>query len=141
MEFLTKIKRVLATHHLADHVEDFSPLILNDDHLEGNCPICRTKKRSSLSVFPELRFFYCSACENSGDVVEFVGKMYGLDLVATVNLLEKQIPDERIGPTRGTRHDLPLAERERRNRAWGLMGDDPPEFINRPVWRLEEWEL
>lgn len=141
MEFLTKIKRVLATHHLADHVEDFTGLTLQNDHLEGHCPICKTEKRSTLSVFPDLRFFYCSACENSGDVIEFVGKMYGLGPVATVNLLEKQIPDERIGPTRGTRHDLPLAERERRYRAWGIMGDEPPEFINRPHWRLEEWEL
>ena len=141
MEFLAKIKRVLATHHLADHIEDFTNLTINEDHLEGDCPICQTEKPASLSVYPKLRFFHCSECENSGDVVEFVGRMYGLDMVATVNLLERQIPDERIGPTRGTRHDVTLAERDRRNRAWGLTEGEPPEFVNRPIWRLEEWEL
>jgi DNA primase len=140
MEFLTKIKRVLATHHLADHVEDFTNLTRVGSHLIGNCPICRTKQPDSLRVYPDLRFFHCTACENAGDVIEFVSKMFGMDLVATVNLLEKQIPDERIGPTRGTRHDLPLAERERRARAWGEL-EDKPEFTNRPKWRLEEWEL
>lgn len=52
----------------------------------GLCPL-HTEKTPSFKVNPERQTFHCFGCNESGDVIEFIQKLHGLDFKGALNYL------------------------------------------------------
>ena len=74
----------------------------------GLCPF-HGEKTASFSVNPQLGFYYCFGCQESGDAITFVRKVEGLDFAEAVERLAA-----RAGVT--LRYDSAGATQDRRNR-------------------------
>ena len=74
----------------------------------GLCPF-HGEKTASFSVNPQLGFYYCFGCQESGDAITFVRKVDGLDFAEAV---------ERLASRAGIslRYDSAGATQDRRNR-------------------------
>ena len=54
----------------------------------GLCPFHK-EKNPSFYVYPETNSWYCFSCNNGGDSISFVEKLYGIDFLEAVKFLNK----------------------------------------------------
>jgi DNA primase len=72
------IAEVKARLDIADVIRRYVDLRMAGGRLMGACPFHHETK-PSFSVNPEEGFFYCFGCQASGDVIDFYGRLNGLE--------------------------------------------------------------
>lgn len=79
------------------------------------CPF-HNDRRPSMKIYPHGRGYYCFSCGAGGDVVKFVGRLYGLDNEAAAKKIigDFSLPIKTDGLTYRERREREQAHRRRR---------------------------
>ena len=102
------IARVRETTDIVALIGEHVALKRSGGRFSGLCPF-HGEKTASFSVNPQLGFYYCFGCQESGDAITFVRKMEGLDFAEAVERLAA-----RAGVT--LRYDSAGATQDRRKK-------------------------
>ncbi|HBU38130.1 MAG: DNA primase [Desulfovibrio sp.] len=92
----------------------------------GLCPF-HQEKTASMSVNDEEGFFYCFGCQASGDVLDFHGRINGLEFRESLEQLAAEAGIE----LSSVPHDPHAAERKARNRMFIEMHAEASSFFQR----------
>lgn len=100
MEFGEAIRAIKERVNLVDIVRRYVDLKPNGARFVAPCPFHQETK-PSFSVSPEKGFYYCFGCQASGDLIDFFGRINGLDFRESVAQLAEEagiVIDARTSP-------------------------------------------
>ncbi|WP_419787947.1 DNA primase [Pseudodesulfovibrio sp.] len=120
------IEAVKARISIADVVRRYVDLKPVSGRWMGACPFHQETK-PSMSVNDEEGFFYCFGCQASGDVIDFYGRINGLEFREALEQLAAEAGVE-LG---NVPHDPHAAERKARKTLLMTMHDEASEWFQR----------
>ena len=85
-EFLEEIKNRNSLEEVIGRVVTLKRAGAN---LVGRCPF-HSEKTPSFTVFPATNSYYCFGCHETGDVIDFTAKLFGLSLYEAARKLAQQ---------------------------------------------------
>lgn len=120
------IEAVKARINISDVVRRYVDLKPVSGRWMGACPFHQETK-PSMSVNDEEGFFYCFGCQASGDVIDFYGRINGLDFKESLEQLAAECGVE----LSHVPHDPHAAERKARKQVLLDMHDEANLFFQR----------